>query len=47
MRLRQSDQKSSAQRNLIVEEEVKGEVKNQEGPQTTGDFIKDFYRELP
>ena len=49
MRLRENQQKK-VHKNLIVEEEEVKEVKKADGgvtPPTTGDFIKDFYLELP
>lgn len=49
MRLRENE-KQKAHKNLIVEEEIKEVVKSGAGegtPPTTGDFIKDFYLELP
>lgn len=48
MRLRENEKKK-VHKNLIVEEEEVKEVKKAEvvTPPTTGDFIKDFYLELP
>jgi hypothetical protein len=48
MRLRENGKKK-VHKNLIVEEEETKEVKKTEvvTPPTTGDFIKDFYLELP
>ena len=48
MRLRESE-KQKTHKNLIVEEEVKEVAKSgvETTPPTTGDFIQDFYLELP